>query len=195
MRVGVLVFPGVEELDFVGPWEVLSYANKLQPGALEMMLVGTETPVMAFNRLRVIPDVTLEQCPELDILVVPGGKGRLQAMHDQRVLQFIQKQAAGLRYLTSVCTGAFLLAEAGLLRGRQATTHFSAIEELKSYPEIEVVTARVVQTDHVICAAGVSSGIDMSLYLLSQLFGEQAAEDVARNIEYKHLGGAKSQTC
>ncbi len=186
MKVGVLAFPGVEELDFVGPWEVLSYANKLQPGALEMLLVGTETPVTAFNRLRVIPDVTLEQCPELDILVVPGGRGRLQAMHDERILQFIRQQAPGLRYLTSVCTGAFLLAEAGLLRGKQATTHFSAIDELRAYPGIEVVTERVVQTDKVICAAGVSSGIDMSLYLLAQLFGEQVAQAVARNIEYRH---------
>jgi len=185
VRVGVLVFAGVEELDFVGPWEVLSYANKLQPGALEMILVGTETSVTAYNRLRVIPDLTLEQCPQLDILVVPGGKGRLQAMHDQRILQFIRQQAPGLRYLTSVCTGAFLLAEAGLLQGRQATTHFSAIAELQAYPGIEVVPERVVQTGNVICAAGVSSGIDMSLYLLTQLFGEQTAQAVAKNIEYR----------
>lgn len=186
MKVGVLVFPGVEELDFVGPWEVLSYANKLQPEALEMILVGTESPVTAFNRLRVIPDVLLEECPRLDILVVPGGKGRLQAMHDRRILQFIQRQAPGLRYLTSVCTGAFLLAEAGLLQGKRATTHFSAIDELRAYPEIEVVPERVVQTGNVICAAGVSSGIDLSLYLLTLLFGEQAAQAVARNIEYRH---------
>lgn len=186
MKAGVLIFDGVEELDFVGPWEVLSYANKLRPRSLEMILVGTGTLVTAFNHLRVLPDVTLEQCPQLDILVVPGGKGRLRAMHDQRILTFIRQQAPGLRYLTSVCTGAFLLAQAGLLAGKKATTHFSALAELKSYPEIEVVAERVIQTDNVICAAGVASGIDMSLHLLTNLFDAELAQTVSKNIEYRH---------
>lgn len=184
MKVGVLVFDSVEELDFVGPWEVLSYANKLRPGSLEMLLIGSHSPVTAFNRLRVLPDVTLEGCPQLDILVVPGGKGRLREMKEQETLAFIRRQYPGLRYLTSVCTGAFLLAEAGLLTGRRATTHYTAIEELRNYSDIEVLTERVVQTGNVICAAGVSSGIDLGLFLLTELFGDQFASQVAKNIEY-----------
>lgn len=185
MRIGVLVFDGVEELDFVGPWEVLSYANKLHPEAAEMLLVGTHSPVTAFNRLRVLPDLTIDDCPQLDVLVVPGGKGRLREMHNRDTLAFIQRQYPGLRYLTSVCTGAFLLAEAGLLSGLRATTHFSALEELRHYPEITVVEERVVHSGKVICAAGVSSGIDLGLWLLQDLFGAELAEQVAKNIEYR----------
>lgn len=185
MKIGVLIFDGVEELDFVGPWEVLSYANKLRPGAHEMLLVGTASPVRACNGLRVLPDVTIADCPQLDILVAPGGKGRLREMHNPSTLSFIRSQYPDLRYLASVCTGAFLLAEAGLLDGREATTHFTALEELRTYQNIKVVSERVVHTANVICAAGVSSGLDLGLYLLKELYGQALADQVARNIQYQ----------
>jgi cyclohexyl-isocyanide hydratase len=185
VRVGVLVFDGVEELDFVGPWEVLSYANKLRPGSLQMYLVGTHSPIQAFNKLRVLPDVTLADCPQLDILVLPGGKGRLREMKNPDILQFIRQQYPGLSWLTSVCTGAFFLAEARLLQGRRATTHFSAIEELAGYPGIDVQRERVVQDGKILCAAGVASGLDLGLYLLETLFGNDLADQVATNIEYR----------
>ncbi len=185
IKVGVLVFDGVEELDFVGPWEVLSYANKISPGSLQMHLVGTHSQIRAFNNLKVLPDLTLEKCPQLDILVVPGGKGRLREMYNSTILQFIREQYMGLSWLTSVCTGAFFLAEAGLLQGRQATTHFSAIEELAKYPGINVQAERIVQDGNIISAAGVASGIDLGLYLLETLFGPELANQVATSIEYR----------
>lgn len=184
MRVGVLVFDGVEELDFVGPWEVLSYANKIRPGSLQMYLIGTHSPTRAFNNLRVLPDLVLDDCPQLDILVLPGGKGRLREMRNPAILQFIQRQYTQLRWLASVCTGAFFLAEAGLLQGRRATTHFTAVEELAAYPGIDVQQERVVQDGKIVCAAGVASGLDLGLYLLENLFGKELADQVATNIEY-----------
>lgn len=187
LQVGVLVFDGVEELDFVGPWEVLSYANKIRPGSLTMHLVGTHSPIQAFNHLKVLPDLTLEECPQLDILVLPGGKGRLQEMHNPAILQFVREQYAGLRWLTSVCTGAFFLAEAGLLQGRRATTHFTALAELANYPGINVQRERIVQDGNIICAAGVASGLDLGLHLLEILFGQELANQVATNIEYRRV--------
>lgn len=187
MQVGVLVFDGVEELDFVGPWEVLSYANKIRPGSLQMHLLGTHSPIRAFNNLRVLPDLTLEECPQLDILVLPGGKGRLQEMRNPTILQFIREQYDGLSWLTSVCTGSFFLAEAGLLQGKRATTHGTALEELATYPGISVQQERIVQDGKIICAAGVASGLDLGLHLLEILFGSELAEQVATNIEYRRI--------
>ncbi len=186
MKVGVLIFDGVEELDFVGPWEVLSYANKLRPDSLEMLLVGTHSPVRAFNGLRVIPDVTIDNCPQLDILVVPGGKGRMQEMRNQVTLEYIRAQYPGLRMLASVCTGAFLLAEANLLAGKRATTHYTALEELKGYHSIEVREERITRSGNILCAAGVSSGMDLALYLLGELFGPEMPREVAKRIEYPY---------
>ena len=103
-KIGILLFPGVEELDFVGPFEVLSYVNKLAPASTQVLLVAEETTELrAFNGLRILPDVTIDDCPDLDILVVPGGKGRLTAMKNVRLRQFIQQQAAQARFVTSVC--------------------------------------------------------------------------------------------
>lgn len=186
MKVGVLVFDGVEELDFVGPWEVLSYTNKLRPGSFEMVLVGTYSPVTAFNGLKVIPDTTIERCHPLDMLIVPGGKGRLHEMHNQTTLDFIRRQHPGLKILASVCTGAFLLAEAGLLDGRRATTHYMALDELRGYGKIDVRTERITRSGNVLCAAGVSSGMDLALYIVGELFGSDLPPEVARRIEYPY---------
>jgi len=125
LRVGLLLFEGVEELDFVGPWEVLSYVNKIVEGSLEMVAVGVGAPIRAFNGLRFLPDVTLGDCPELDILIVPGGKGRLRQMSEGTTLDFVRDRYPKLQYLASVCTGSFILAEAGLLDGKK--TAFSSL--------------------------------------------------------------------
>lgn len=187
MQIGVLVFDGVEELDFVGPWEVLSYANKLRPGSVTMHLVGTHSPIQAFNKLKVLPDWTLDNCPPLDILVLPGGKGRLREMHNPAILEFVRQQYPNLRWLTSVCTGAFFLAEAGFLQGKRATTHFSALEELAGYPRIQVERERIVHDGNIISVAGVASGLDLGFYLLKLLFGDELANQVATNIEYHRI--------
>ena len=185
LTVGVLLFPRVEELDFVGPFEVLSYINKIRPESTKVMLIAeTAEPVEAFNGMKIIPDVTMENCPQLDILVVPGGKGRYAAMKNSTIQKFIQQQAQKAKYITSVCTGAFLLAEAGLLTGKKATTYHTAFAELAAY-SVEVLPQKVVRAGNIITGAGVSSGIELGLYLLKEEFGAAVAQEAADNIEYK----------
>lgn len=184
LTIGVLLFPQVEELDFVGPFEVLSYINKIRPDSTKVLLVAEKAePVEAFNGMRVIPDVTMATCPQLDILVVPGGKGRYVAMKNTAIQEFIQRQAQKAKYITSVCTGAFLLAEAGLLKNKKATTYHTAFAELAAY-SVQVLPQKVVREDNIITAAGVSSGIELGLYLLKEEFGAALAQEVADKIEY-----------
>jgi len=196
MKVGVLIFDGVEELDFVGPWEVLSYVNKVLPESVQMYLVGVSSPVTAHNGMQVIPHLTPSDCPQLDVLVVPGGKGRLREMYSLDTLNFIRGQYdGGLRFLASVCTGAFMLAEAGLLDGKQATTHHSALGELAEYPNVTVTGDRLARTGNIVCAAGISSGIDLGLYLLAELFSSEIAARVAESMEWPGEGrfGARAE--
>lgn len=184
LTIGVLLFPQVEELDFVGPFEVLSYINKIRPASTKVLLIAEAAELVeAFNGMRVIPDVTMATCPQLDILVVPGGKGRYVAMKNTAIQEFIQRQAQKAKYITSVCTGAFLLAEAGLLKNKKATTYHTAFAELASYG-VEVLARKVVREGNIITAAGVSSGLELGLYLLREEFGAELAQEVADKIEY-----------
>jgi cyclohexyl-isocyanide hydratase len=182
--VGILIYPQVEELDFVGPFEIMTYINKVQPDSTKVLLIAEKLePVQAFNGMRILPDLTLEECPQLDILVLPGGKGRFSAMKNPAIIDFILRQSKDARYMTSVCTGAFLLAEAGLLKGKKATTYHTAFSELQNY-SVDVLNKKVVQDGTIITAGGVSSGIELGFYLLKILFGSVLAEDVARKVEY-----------
>lgn len=184
ITAGILIFPGVEELDFIGPFEVLSYVNKISPGSIRVLLAADSLePVRAFNGLRVLPDTVFGDCPPLDVLLVPGGKGRLTAMNDPFIREFILAQARTARYVTSVCTGAFLLAAAGLLNGKKATTYHTAFGELASFG-VTVTPAKVVRDGAIITAGGVSSGLELGFYLLRELFGASAAQEVAAKIEY-----------
>lgn len=184
LTIGVLLFPQVEELDFVGPFEVLSYINKIRPASTKVLLIAEAAELVeAFNGMRVIPDVTMATCPQLDIIVVPGGKGRYVAMKNTAIQEFIQRQAQKAKYITSVCTGAFLLAEAGLLKNKKATTYHTAFAELAAY-SVQVLPQKVVREDNIITAAGVSSGIELGLYLLKEEFGAALAQEVADKIEY-----------
>ena len=184
-KIGILLFPGVEELDFVGPFEVLSYVNKIIPNSVQVSLLAESMgELRAFNGLRILPDMTVDACPDLDVLVVPGGKGRLAAMKNANLRQFIRRQAAQARFIASVCTGAFLLAEAGLLTGRKATTYHECLDELARYEDVEVVAAKVVPAGRIVTAGGVSSGLELGFYLLRELFDADTARLVARKIEY-----------
>ncbi|XFO70610.1 Isonitrile hydratase [Sporomusa acidovorans DSM 3132] len=184
VKIGVLLFPQVEELDFVGPFEVLSHVNKIRPDSTKVLLVAESAePVRAYNGMQIIPDTTIANCPALDIVVVPGGKGRLTAMKNVVIQEFIQKQIPTANYITSVCTGAFLLAEAGLLKGKRATTYHAAFAELAAY-SVQVLPQKIVHDGKIITAGGVSSGIELGFYLLKQLFGLKLAQEVAQSIEY-----------
>jgi len=184
ITIGILIFPQVEELDFVGPFEILSCVNKIQPNSTKVMLVAEAAdPICAFNGMKIIPDTTIEECPALDILVVPGGKGRVLAMKNTAIKDFIKKQMPTAKYITSVCTGAFLLAEAGLLKGKTATTYHTAFSELEAY-SVQVLSKKIVHDGNIITAGGVSSGIELGFYLLKQLFGLAISQEVAHLVEY-----------
>ena len=185
VTIGIVIFPQVEELDFVAPFEVLSYINKIQSNSTKVLLIApTEEPIHAFNGLRVLPDVTLKNCPPLDILLFPGGKGRSEWMQKSMIQTFIKTRYEELTYLASVCTGAFFLAEAGMLLGKEATTYHSAFDELANYG-VNVVSSKVVHDGKIITAGGVSSGLELGFYLLRELFGMTLAQEVADKIEYK----------
>ena len=185
IKIGVLIFPQVEEMDFVGPFEVLSYINKLKPNSAEVFLVAEKSDVIqAFNGMKIVPEYSFDTCPDLDILVVPGGKGRFEAMHNPKIREFVLNQAKNTRYMTSVCTGAFILATAGLLDGKKATTYHTALEELETYHAIAIKQTKVVQDGNIITAAGVTSGLELGFYLLKLLFGSDLAKEVAEKIEY-----------
>ena len=184
LSIGILIFPQVEELDFVGPFEVLSYVNKIQPGSSRVQLIAAAPEaVTAANGLRVLPDVTIAKCPPLDVLLIPGGQGRLTAMKDPYILRFLQEKEPLLRFLASVCTGAFLLAEAGLLAGRSAATHSSARQELAGYG-VRVQSGKVIRDGRIVTSGGVSSGLELSFWLLRELLGLPLAREAARRIEY-----------
>ena len=183
--VDILLFDGVEELDFVGPWEVFSVANRLRPGSFPTRLVSTGTSsISARYGLRVEGLENLYAGKPPRVLVLPGGPGRKVAMRDASLLDYVRRVHAKGTVLVSVCTGAFVLAEAGLLRGRSATTHWSAREELRAYPEVTVVERRYVDEGNVVTSAGISAGIDVSLHLVERFSDTAAAQEVGRTMEY-----------
>jgi len=185
ITIGIVIFPNVEELDFIAPFEVLSYINKIAPNSTKVMLITPSLePVQAFNGLKILPDASFESAPALDILLFPGGQGRIEWMKKPSMRAFIEARHNEATYLTSVCTGAFFLAEAGLLLGKEATTYHSAFDELATYG-VNVVSSKVVHDGKIITAAGVSSGLELGFYLLRELFGVKLAQEVAQKIEYE----------
>jgi transcriptional regulator GlxA family with amidase domain len=187
LRIAIAVFEGAEELDFAGPWEVLSAWHFLEPEDVEVELVGSSRePVTCAKGMRVVPGATWDELGEIDVLVYPGGRGTRPQLGDET----IRARLRGLRedgvLMTSVCTGALVFADAGLLDGRPATTYWSAFDELVALGrEIEPRRdARFVDTGEVITAAGVSAGIDMALHLVGRLGSPDKAREVRRYIQY-----------
>jgi len=185
MRVGILLFDEVEELDFVGSLEVFGIASGLVEGLTVVTVSKDGRPIRGRYGLQVQPDHGFGNCPPLDLLIVPGGKGaREHARYDKEVLSFVKAHAATQR-TASVCTGALVLAEAGLLNGRRATTHHSAIDTLRQYPQVRVVEGeRFVLEDRVATSAGISAGIDLALELVRAQFGDKVAAEVTQTMEY-----------
>ncbi|TMA56989.1 MAG: DJ-1/PfpI family protein [Deltaproteobacteria bacterium] len=192
-RVGILVFPDVEVLDFCGPFEVFSVVRldeerrREEPSPFEVLLVAEAPgPIVATGGLRVIPDCTLDACPSLDVLVVPGGWGTRRELQNERLLDWIRARAAGVETLASVCTGSMLLGKAGLLDGRRATTHWRSLDWMRaSFPGVTVEDRlHVVEDGTVITSAGISAGIDMALRVVARYFGEAVGRATARHMEY-----------
>ena len=178
-RVGLLVFPKVQQLDLTGPYEVFAS----MPGSAVVLVWKTRDPVVSSTGLRLQPDVTFSDCPPLDVLCVPGGAGVNALMEDDETLAFLRRQAAAARYVTSVCTGALVLAAAGLLRGRRATTHWAS-HDLLGRLGAEPVKARVVIDGNVLSGGGVTAGIDFALTLVAEIAGRSEAEAIQLQLEY-----------
>jgi transcriptional regulator GlxA family with amidase domain len=187
MRVGILVFDEAEELDFVGPLEVFGVASRLVQSLSVLTVSKDGQPIQGRYGLRVKPDYSIANCPALDLLIVPGGKGaRERARFDNAIIAFV-KTHASKQQIASICTGALVLAEAGILAGRKATTHHSALNTLRQYPDVQVVEgARFVIDNGVATSAGISAGIDLSLELIRLDFGEKVALEVAQTMEYSY---------
>lgn len=185
-RIVVLAFPRFQMLDVAGPTEVFSLAARRMPGTYEVELVAREAaPVTASSGLRLIPDraITAARGP-IDTLVVAGGLGVADALQDERLVRWVRSAAGRSRRVTSVCTGAFLLAAAGLLDGRRATTHWAACRELaRRHPAVHVEDDPIyVRDGHVATSAGVTAGIDLALALVEEDLGAEVALDVARSL-------------
>jgi transcriptional regulator GlxA family with amidase domain len=188
VNVGVALFDGAEELDWAGPWEVLAAWAEQWPddGVHVFTLAREDRPVTCAKGLRVLPDETWETAPPLDVLVYPGGRGTRRELQDEAVLDWIRDLAGGETVVASVCTGSLVLAAAGLLDGKPATTHWGSLELLPTLGrEIEVrPDDRFVDDGNVLTAAGVSAGIDMALHLVARLHSTERAREVRRYIQY-----------
>jgi len=192
-RVGILVFDGVEVLDFCGPFEVFSVVRLVEerrredPSPFEVILVAERPEVVtATGGLKVMPDVSLAACPPLDVLVVPGGWGTRREIGNPVLREWIAERGRQVETLTSVCTGAMLLGHTGLLDGRHATTHWRSLDWMsESFPRVTVERdLHVVEDGNVLTSAGISAGIDMSLRVVARYHGEAIARATARHMEY-----------
>ena len=192
-KVGILIFPEVEVLDFCGPFEVFSVTRldenrRLEePSPYEVILVAEKKePVVATGGLKVISDHALDDCPPLDLLVVPGGWGTRREMNNDRLIAWLSDTVRQTTMLTSVCTGSMLLGKTGLLDGKRATTHWLVLEEMrKLFPAVKVIDdEHVVDEGNVITSAGISAGIDMALRVVARHHGEALARATARFMEY-----------
>lgn len=177
--IGCLIFPRIDQIDFTGPFEVLSRI----PDATVHVMAKTRDPIRDIKGLILTPEITIAERPVLDVLVVPGGFGQQDLMDDEEVLSLIQDQAESGRWVFSICTGALLCGAAGILRGRQATTHWAAWDLLPYYGAI-AVNARVSVDGNVVSSSGVTAGLDGALVLASLLRGDAAAEEIQLSIQY-----------
>jgi cyclohexyl-isocyanide hydratase len=178
-HIGMLLYPGLTQLDLTGPFEVLHRI----PGAEVHLLWKTRDAVTADSKLGLLPSTTLAECPKLDVVFVPGGSGQIALMQDGDVLGFLREQGRGARYVTSVCTGALVLGAAGLLEGYEAATHWAFMELLPSFGA-RPVRRRVVVDRNRITGGGVTAGIDFGLRLAAELAGEAVAKAIQLGLEY-----------
>jgi cyclohexyl-isocyanide hydratase len=179
LQFGLLVFPGVQQLDLTAPYDVFA----LVPDAKVHLIWKDRSPVTSATGLVLTPTMTLSECPALDVLCVPGGAGINALLQDSDVLAFLRAQAAQARYVSSVCTGALVLGAAGLLIGRRATTHWNSHDLLAKFGAIPT-RGRVVRDGNLFTAGGVTAGIDFGLTMVAELVGETQAQVIQLGHEY-----------
>ncbi|WP_392675711.1 DJ-1/PfpI family protein [Streptomyces sp. LN785] len=187
-QIGILLFPDVEELDAVGPWEVLSYWTRVFPEDewAVFCLSAAGKPVTCSKGLTIGSHYSMDDMPAMDVLVHPGGRGTRPQLNDGQHLEWVRRQRRSVPLMTSVCTGSLVFAAAGLLSGRPATTHWASLERLKEIdPTIDVrADERFVDDGDMVTSAGISAGIDMALHLVARLSSPERARQVRRGIQY-----------
>jgi transcriptional regulator GlxA family with amidase domain len=197
--VGIFIFDDVEVLDFAGPFEIFGVAGKHggKEGYFTVFTIAEKDRITARNNLVIEPTYTMDNCPTPDILLIPGGGGyrpdgtafgTRREMHNDKLLGWVRNMNTKVELLLSVCTGSLILAKAGLLKGLSATTHFKAVEQMREVaPDTTLLPEeRWVDNGRIILSAGVSAGIDMSLYVLSKLYGKEVANETAAYIQYDY---------
>jgi cyclohexyl-isocyanide hydratase len=179
LQIGLVLFPKVTQLDFTGPLQVFSSI----PGAKVHLIWKRIEPVASDSVMMLTPTVSFADCPQLDVICVPGGLGTDDMINDEEMLAFLRRQAEGAKYITSVCTGSLVLGAAGLLKGYRAATHWTAMDFLSAFGAIPTKT-RVCIDRNRITGGGVTAGIDFALTLVSQLVDRKTAEAIQLRIEY-----------
>jgi cyclohexyl-isocyanide hydratase len=177
--IGFVIFPNLTQLDFTGPLQVLARL----PQSATHIVAKSGAPVPSDCGLSLLPTHTFATCPALDLICIPGGFGVVEAIGDRETIAFVRRQAGAAKYVTSVCTGAFVLGAAGLLKGRRATTHW-AYTDLLPLVGASYEKARIVRDGNVITAGGVTSGIDFGLNIAAELAGDAVAQGIQLGIEY-----------
>jgi len=192
IRIGIFIFDGVEELDFVGPYEVFTMINEVfnyfgKPDAVTVQLLSEHGgQITGAKKMRVLSDVAISDDANWDVVLIPGGEGTRSLLENEVFLSWLQSQAKTTKWVTSVCTGSMLLAQAGLTEGKNITTHHLAFEEFKErgLPGKLIADVRYVSDGNLITAAGVSAGIDMALWLTGQMFTPVIARSVQSAMQY-----------
>lgn len=190
-NVGFVIFPRLTQLDFTGPYEVLSRlstppstsAPSKFPDAKTHVIAKTMLPVLSDRALGIVPTCTFENCPPLDLICLPGGPGVVEALADVETIDFIRRQGRRAKYVTSVCMGAFLLGAAGLLKARRATTHWAYVD-LLPLVGARYGKGRIVRDGNVFTSGGVSAGIDFGFSVVAEIAGPEVAQALQLGLEY-----------
>ena len=179
LQIGLLLYPNLTQLDLTGPFEVFSH----MPDTKVHLIWKTLDPVAADTGMQILPTMTMNDCPDLDVICVPGGPGQIDIMDNQDVLEFVRKQGECAKFVTSVCTGSLLLGAAGLLKGYKASTYWACTDMLEGYGAV-YQKGRVIKDRNRITGGGVTAGIDFALTVVAELLNEQAAKMIQLAIEY-----------
>lgn len=197
-NVAILIFDDVEVLDFAGPFEVFNVTSEVvDPAPFKVYTVGLETfPIEARGKLSVNPHYSIESMPPADILLIPGGLGTRPLLNNTELIAWVKSQSESVEWLLSVCTGALILAKAGLLDGKQATTHHTAFDELRQIaPKCNLLKERrYVEAGKIITSGGISAGIDMALYVVNKLIGGEKLQLTLNEMEYKWVADTNPTT-
>lgn len=189
MIFGFLLFPDLEELDLVGPWEMVAMWSQYANGPEKcLMIAATKEPVRCSNGMIIQPHVAFEDAPKLDYMLIPGGFGTRAQVNNSQLISFVSEQAKNCKAILSVCTGSFILHACGLLKGKKATTHWLSLEHLRKLEDVEAVEERIVKDGNIWTSSGVSAGIDLALAFIEHEAGDSTAGSVQSFAEYYPSG-------